>query len=448
MLRGGNLAWIDGRGREAYRPGSGRHRHASGRLVPDLRRGLLQPPGRKRWRPGCGTGTASRSTPSWMTTGCGIRTTTGQPGNARCQVRSQPIGRSFGVGQDGWLTASLSARDWDKDGVIENPPSMTTRAQTGGYEVVLDVPEHTAGSDHQIDLPAPVPVSHRVQRSRRSTLADSGTGRWNTTVGPNGYSDEGCKTQHPWGEGSNTPGWSGDAADPYCKWQDVREGPYGYNGFHFLSIVDFANPTPRNNHFWHYRRKVLIDSFAQHPDPDRRRHRWPGLQRRYEPVLRLPGQQLQHRQHVDQRPAELDPASRWSGWQLAVVHDELLRRRRRATAVVAAAELHAGTDAEPVLRVCHRAERDWLHVGGERTLRSGRAEDAAFLPPVRRRGRAHLALQQRSFGVRRAVQRQPCPARCARQHDVARPVARWLPRTPTTSSSVTLTRTWPREVPA
>ena len=33
-----------------------------------------------------------------------------------------------------------------------------------------------------------------------------------------------------------------------------------------MSIVDFPNPAPRNNHFWHYRRKVLIDSFSQHPD--------------------------------------------------------------------------------------------------------------------------------------------------------------------------------------
>jgi len=82
----------------------------------------------------------------------------------------------------------------------------------------------------------------------------------------NGYSAEGCKTQHPWGEGSKSQGWTGNASVPYCEWQDVRRGRYGYNGFHFLSIVDFANPAPRNNHFWHYRRKVLMDAFSQHPD--------------------------------------------------------------------------------------------------------------------------------------------------------------------------------------
>lgn len=86
----------------------------------------------------------------------------------------------------------------------------------------------------------------------------------------NGYKAQGpvfpCKTQHPWGEGSGSRGWSGSAAAPYCEWQDVQRGVYGYNGFSFLTIVDFPNPAPRNNHFWHYRRKVLIDAFAQHPD--------------------------------------------------------------------------------------------------------------------------------------------------------------------------------------
>lgn len=33
-----------------------------------------------------------------------------------------------------------------------------------------------------------------------------------------------------------------------------------------MTIADFPNPAPRNNHFWHYHRKVLIDAFSQHPD--------------------------------------------------------------------------------------------------------------------------------------------------------------------------------------
>ena len=54
--------------------------------------------------------------------------------------------KEFPVGQDGWLTASLSARDWDKNGVIEAPPSITTQAQGGGHVAVLDVPDHTGGA--------------------------------------------------------------------------------------------------------------------------------------------------------------------------------------------------------------------------------------------------------------------------------------------------------------
>ncbi|MFI6759840.1 hypothetical protein ACIBF5_11965 [Micromonospora sp. NPDC050417] len=36
--------------------------------------------------------------------------------------------------------------------------------------------------------------------------------------------------------------------------------------WNLLYSENFANPAPRNNHFWHYRRKVLMDSFSQHPD--------------------------------------------------------------------------------------------------------------------------------------------------------------------------------------
>jgi hypothetical protein len=173
--------------------------------------------------------------------------------------------KEFPVGQNGWLTASLSARDWDKNGVIEAPPSITTAAQGSGHVAVLNVPDHTGGA---IFRPTnKLPSQYRIEYKLKTI--DFG-GKRNGTIEYdgriNGYSTQGCKTQHPWGEGSSSPGWTGDASVPYCEWQDVREGPYGYNGFHFLSIVDFANPAPRNNHFWHYRRKVLMDSFSQHPD--------------------------------------------------------------------------------------------------------------------------------------------------------------------------------------
>ncbi|MEV4535842.1 aldehyde dehydrogenase [Asanoa sp. NPDC049518] len=129
----------------------------------------------------------------------------------------------------------------------------------------MNVPDHTGGV---ILRPSQqLPEAYRVEYKLKTI--DFG-GKRNGTINyggrVNGYATTGCKTQHPWGEGSDSPGWTGDASVPYCEWQDVRAGNYGYNGFHFMSIVDFANPAPRNNHFWHYRRKVLMDSFSQHPD--------------------------------------------------------------------------------------------------------------------------------------------------------------------------------------
>jgi hypothetical protein len=168
-------------------------------------------------------------------------------------------------GQSGWLTASLSARDVNKDGVIESPPSITTQALGAENVAVINVPESMGGA---IFRPTNrLPDRYRIEYKLK-TLDFGGkrNGSINYNGRVNGYQATGCKTQHPWGEGQNTPGWSGNAAAPYCEWQSVREGPYGYNGFHFLSIVDFANPAPRNNHFWHYHRKVLMDSFSQHPD--------------------------------------------------------------------------------------------------------------------------------------------------------------------------------------
>ncbi|WP_238015061.1 discoidin domain-containing protein [Dactylosporangium sp. AC04546] len=173
--------------------------------------------------------------------------------------------KEFTLGQNGWLTASLSARDFNKDGVIESPPSITTQAVGGANAAVMNVPESTGGA---IFRPTNrLPDQYRVEYKLKTlNFGGKRNGTINYDGKINGYSPTGCKTQHPWGEGSNSPGWSGDASVPYCEWQDVRAGPYGYNGFHFLSIVDFANPAPRNNHFWHYHRKVLMDQFAQHPD--------------------------------------------------------------------------------------------------------------------------------------------------------------------------------------
>jgi hypothetical protein len=139
----------------------------------------------------------------------------------------------------------------------------------GGHSknvLTMVTPDHTGGA---ILRPTKaLPESYRIEY--KLTRLEYGGLRNGSIVYPdgkiNGYSAEKCKTQHPWGEGSQSEGWSGDASSPYCDWQSVLTGPYAYNGFHFLAIVDFPDPVPRNNHFWHYHRKVLMDSFCQHPD--------------------------------------------------------------------------------------------------------------------------------------------------------------------------------------
>eukprot|EP00544_Gedaniella_sp_CCMP2646_P015339 CAMPEP_0202502840 /NCGR_PEP_ID=MMETSP1361-20130828/40121_1 /ASSEMBLY_ACC=CAM_ASM_000849 /TAXON_ID=210615 /ORGANISM="Staurosira complex sp., Strain CCMP2646" /LENGTH=475 /DNA_ID=CAMNT_0049135927 /DNA_START=235 /DNA_END=1662 /DNA_ORIENTATION=- len=173
--------------------------------------------------------------------------------------------KEFSVGKDGWLTASLSARDWDKDGVIESPPSLVNKLVGKSYVAEMNVPDHTGGVIFRNTRA--LPSEYRIEYKLKTIDFGgkrNGTIEYNGRV--NGYSTDRCKTQHPWGEGSDSAGWSGNASVPYCEWQSVTNGTYGYNGFHFMTIVDFADPAPRNNHFWHYRRKVLMDAFSQHPD--------------------------------------------------------------------------------------------------------------------------------------------------------------------------------------
>ena len=173
--------------------------------------------------------------------------------------------KEFAVGQDGWLTASLSARDWNKDGTIESPPTLTIKLLGNRNVAEMKVPDHTGGVVFRNTRP--LPAEYRIEY--KLTTLDFG-GKRNGTLEYdnriNGFSKEGCKTRHPWGSGSRPrEGWSGNASVPYCEWEDLREGVTGYNGFNFLVISDFADPAPRNNRFWHYRRKVLIDSFSQYP---------------------------------------------------------------------------------------------------------------------------------------------------------------------------------------
>jgi hypothetical protein len=51
--------------------------------------------------------------------------------------------KEFAVGQDGWLTASLSARDWNRDGTIESPPTLTIKLLGNRNVAEMKVPDHS-----------------------------------------------------------------------------------------------------------------------------------------------------------------------------------------------------------------------------------------------------------------------------------------------------------------
>ena len=185
--------------------------------------------------------------------------------------------KEFPVGQDDWLTASLSARDWDRNGVIEAPPSISTQAQGGEHVAVLDVPDHTGGA---IFRPTnKLPSQYRIEYKLKTIdFGGKRSGAIEYDGRINGYRTEGCKTQHPWGEGSNTPGWTGNASVPLCEWQDVREGPLrlqriplpGHRGLRRSGAAEqplLALPP-----------KGADGRLFPAPGPGRQRHRWPGLQ--------------------------------------------------------------------------------------------------------------------------------------------------------------------------
>jgi hypothetical protein len=137
--------------------------------------------------------------------------------------------KEFPIGQDGWLTASLSARDWDRDGEIETEPILKIETINNKKVLTMQVDDHTGGA---ILRPTRA-LADEYRIEYKLMMLDFGGKRGGTIEYDNrinGYSADGCKTQHPWGEGSSSPGWTGNASVPYCEWQDVRRGRYGVSG--------------------------------------------------------------------------------------------------------------------------------------------------------------------------------------------------------------------------
>jgi hypothetical protein len=171
-------------------------------------------------------------------------------------------------GSDGWLTATLSARDKDLDGTPESPPTMATaNLPDQGNVLKINSPDSYDGAF--LTTSEALPQHYRLEYHLKTlNFGGERNGSINYDGKVNGYTivPGECKTQFPYAEGIGTAGWTSKITANPCDWQSVTDGPYGYNAFHLIGIVDFAHPQPANLHFWHYRRKILMDSFAQHPD--------------------------------------------------------------------------------------------------------------------------------------------------------------------------------------
>jgi len=158
--------------------------------------------------------------------------------------------KSFPFGAKGWLTAELAARDNDRDGRPDAPPTLTT----GGGVARMNEPSHKGGV--LVRSTRPLPSEYRVEVTLRGLdFGGKRNGTWDYPDGRiNGYSPEGCKTNFPWAGG-------GDFSRPECSWVDVRKDS---NGFYFLGIMDYARPAPHNNTFVHTHRKVAMDGYNRY----------------------------------------------------------------------------------------------------------------------------------------------------------------------------------------
>jgi len=171
-------------------------------------------------------------------------------------------------GQDGWLTAALSGRDWNNSGTPQNAPTISTERLAGQGNVLnLNSPDSYDGA--MLTTTQALPPEYRLEYHLKTlNFGGQRNGSIFYDGKENGYTPTPgeCKTQFPVAEGIGTRGWNSTVTANPCDWQSVTNGPFGYNAFHLLGIVDFQHPDPANLHFWHYHRKILMDSFAQHPD--------------------------------------------------------------------------------------------------------------------------------------------------------------------------------------
>lgn len=165
--------------------------------------------------------------------------------------------RSFTLGDDGWLTAELAARDVTGDGVPDDVPGFDRAILPGaGPTGRFEVPSHNAGV--VLRSTDALPEEYRVEATLRGIdFGGKRHGNWHYDGKVNGYTEPTeCTTSFPW---AAPPG--GDWGAPECDWLDVTSDA---NGYYFLSIMDYERPAPRNNTFIHQHRKVVMDAYNRY----------------------------------------------------------------------------------------------------------------------------------------------------------------------------------------
>lgn len=163
------------------------------------------------------------------------------------------------VGDDSWLTVELAARDRDKDGTPDDPPSL----DIADGEATINVPAWDGGL--VLTGTDTLPDEYRIEYELKTfDFGGKRDGQWDYDGKTNGntITDE-CKTNFPWvREGDYSQGGA-DTVDPCAKpWGTVME----QNGYYLLSIMDYAKPAPHNNLFIHSHRKVGMDTYAVNGD--------------------------------------------------------------------------------------------------------------------------------------------------------------------------------------
>ncbi|MCL1898455.1 MAG: hypothetical protein FWG16_06505, partial [Micrococcales bacterium] len=211
------------------------------------------------------------------------------------------------IGEDGWITVVLTGRQQDLTSgknaperggvfhVIEQPETGNTVAElraddpTSGamirntkpmppvYRMEYTVTRYEMGGDRYDPItgeqtPWSTHPGYEYGDNGEYSI-DPGTIRYNGFTLTDALGREHCKSQHPWPDSSTNPvtqarcstgnGLTGDDDRVITqRWNPLYMGSQGYNGLHALTVVDTQYPKPRNLHFWHYHRKVLMDQFA------------------------------------------------------------------------------------------------------------------------------------------------------------------------------------------